>query len=104
MGNRGHTEEVRIEMFHRHFAYIDIKMKSKIESILGSEDFKDFIKRFIKNKVISDFGLELKTKQDIDSLDVILKENFYKDKADWIREELRTYIKESESERNEKYT
>lgn len=97
---KSHRNQVKIKLYGKHFAWVNIKLRDKIDEILDGP-----IKRneWIINQAKIDFNLDVRTVEDIEKLDNYLEENYetlyYDDKADWLRTKARNLILELEKKR-----
>lgn len=93
----------KIIIYGRHFANIRYETWKKLRDMI-IEDDKDFaFTRFIKSRVLFDFGINIKRSEDIDKLDEILRDSYYDSKKEWlnekIREEIYTELKSKQEEK-----
>lgn len=83
------AERKKIKLFQEHFAYLDADFIRAFENRTSIIN----IISFIKEQVYLDFGFYLECKEDVEKLDIVLEENFYKDKTEWLREKMRNRMK-----------
>lgn len=79
----------KIKLFQRHFANIEECMLQEFHIRTGIIN----IISFIKQSAYNDFEIYLSHESDIIDFEKALKENFYKDKSEWLREKIRDEIK-----------
>lgn len=79
----------KIIIYGKHFANVRYETWKKLKDMIIEED-KDFaFTRFIKSRVLFDFGINVKGSEDIDKLDKVLKDNYYDSKKEWLNEKIR---------------
>lgn len=81
---------IKIKVNQCHFAYINSDLLKAFNAYAGVINMTSFIKESFYNE----FGFLIRNAEDIETVDVILKDNFYTDKAEWLREIMRNKIKE----------
>ena len=79
----------KIKLFQRHFANIEECMLQEFHIRTGIIN----IISFIKQSAYNDFEIYLSHESDMIDFEKALKENFYKDKSEWLREKIRDEIK-----------
>lgn len=79
----------KIKLFQRHFANIEECMLQEFHIRTGIIN----IISFIKQSAYNDFEIYLSHESDMIDFEKALKENFYKDKSEWLREKMREEIK-----------
>lgn len=83
------SKKKKIKIFEVHFAWVSEGLLQAFTRITGIKRKPDWI----KSCVFDDFGLELNSKEDIPKLDFLLRKGLYEDKAEWLKEKMRTEIK-----------
>lgn len=81
----------KIKLFQKHFANIDEKMLHEFHVKTGIIN----IISFIKQSAYKDFEIYLNHESDMIIFEMTLKDNFYKDKSEWLREKIREEIRKS---------
>lgn len=79
----------KIKLFQKHFANIDEHMLHEFHMRTGNINIISFIKQSIYN----DFDIYLDSEGDMIEFEKKLKEDFYKDKSEWLREKIRNEIR-----------
>ena len=79
----------KIKLFQKHFANIDEHMLQEFHIRTGIIN----IISFIKQSAYTDFEIYLSHESDMIDFEKALKENFYKDKSEWLREKIRDEIR-----------
>jgi PHD/YefM family antitoxin component YafN of YafNO toxin-antitoxin module len=79
-------------LFDTHFAWIYQPLLTRFDEVCLFSNRTEWI----KEKVKEDFGLSLKGKSDLLVLDNLVKNAYYIDKTDWLREKMRNEIKEND--------
>lgn len=79
----------KIKLFQKHFANIDEYMLHEFHIRTGNIN----IISFIKQSAYNDFEIYLSHESDMIDLEKKLKDNFYKDKSEWLREKIRDEIR-----------
>lgn len=79
----------KIKLFQKHFANIDEHMLHEFHMRTGNINIISFIKQSIYN----DFDIYLDSEGDMIEFEKKLKEHFYKDKSEWLREKIRDEIR-----------
>lgn len=93
----------KIIIYGKHFANVRYETWKKLKDMIIEED-KDFaFTRFIKSRVLFDFGINIKGSEDIDKLDKILESHYYDSKKEWLNEKIREeFYAELKSRQEEK--
>ena len=79
----------KIKLFQKHFANIDEHMLQEFHIRTGIIN----IISFIKQSAYNDFDIYLDSEGDMIEFEKKLKEDFYKDKSEWLREKIRDEIR-----------
>lgn len=89
-------EKKKIVIYNKHFARIDeevlIKLEEHLDSISDSTGEKISIIDWIKEECEDHLGCSLSSKEDIETISKVVKENHYLSKAEWLRERIRITI------------
>ena len=82
--------KVKVKIKQVHFAYIDSHLMNEF-NIYGQVVN---LTSFILESFYEQFHFRIIDKSDIERVDEIVKENFYQDKAEWLREIMRNRIRD----------
>jgi hypothetical protein len=85
MTNKLHDNESKVIIWGCHFAWILSEMWEALANKIGKRQRTQWIKEKYKEQ----FKFSIKTKEDIKEFEIILRQNYYKDKTDWLREKIR---------------
>lgn len=93
MSNKPHTSEIKVKILGSHFAWILPNMWNDLGKKVGLRNRTTWLLK----KCEEEFGIYLETNDDVSKLEAILYENYYKDKADWLRDKIREELKGGKS-------
>lgn len=83
-------------MYQTHIAYIDLELLSAFDSACTVPNFS----AWIREQARRDFGLIITSQYELSLLDEYVREHYYLDKTEWLREKLRVAIRESLNRRD----
>ena len=82
------NKKIRIRLYGEHLGYISNDLYSNFLRITSTLDYSSWVKK----TAFSDFGLYLTSKDSILDLKDLVKENYFEDISDWLREKMRVEI------------
>lgn len=83
-------------MYQTHIAYIDLELLSAFDSACAVPNFS----AWIREQARRDFDLIITSQYELSLLDEYVREHYYLDKTEWLREKLRVAIRESLNRRD----
>lgn len=79
----------KIIMYQKHLAYLDNDLVEAFDKHCSVVNFAAWVRK----KAKEDFNLTITAGYDLTLLDNLVVRNYYTDKADWLREKMRTAIR-----------
>lgn len=79
----------KINLYNKHFAHISKTLFQRLEDKKGKIDISSYIKKKAKN----DFGITIKSIEDVDRLSEIIEDNFYANTSEWLKEKIRNDLR-----------
>ena len=85
-------KRIKIRLYGVHLAYVREHLLSGFNYYCNVVSFSDWL----KENVYSDFGIRISSRKSIKYLNEVVKDNFYENIGDWIKEKMRQSIFSSE--------
>lgn len=85
------VKKTKISMYQTHVAYIDRDLIQAFDELVAVPNFSAWIRKQAKE----DFDLVITSRYELSLLDEVVREHYYTDKTEWLREKMRNAIKGS---------
>lgn len=87
------NKRIRVRLYGQHLAYIGYDLYLNFTHICKVIDYSSWL----KERAYKDFNLYVTNDISIDKLKEVVKENYFEDIADWLREKMREEIYENKN-------